>query len=343
MSAIGWRAAKSKVKKSMVKKNMVKKQDTRIAIMVDRAAACVDITAAKNHQIIASQSLSIPIPNEKPVDITIDDPIAAIVATAVDDFCQQHQLKNPACTLMLPASSYQMLLVEAPPVKQEELAEALQWKVKDLINTAMEDSIIDGFLLPDDAYRGRQKMAYAVVANRAELQLIANSLKTINVDLDRIEVPELVLLRLLEEYPRESHTEMIVVVGRQGGFLMVVADQALYLSRVNDISEQALEAETERNTETERNSNGVANNRQVEHLILEIQRSRDYFESQIGKGTIDRILLAPIQSFASNLSSGVQERLGVSVELIDPSVITEFTLARQGGEGLLLASAAKAA
>ena len=245
MSAIGLRA----------KKNKIKKQDARIAIMLDKAAACLDITASKNHQIIASQNISIPMSN------LIDDNTASAIATAIDNFCQQHQLKNPACTLMLPASSYQMLLVEAPPVNQDELAEALQWKVKDLLHTAVEDSIIDGFLLPEDAYRGRQKMAYAVVAQRAELQTLANSLATINVDLDRIEVPELVLLRLLESYPRESHTEMIVVIGRQGGFLMVVADKALYLSRVIDISEQAIEAK----------SNDLSNNRHFDNFILEIQ------------------------------------------------------------------------
>lgn len=295
--------------------------------MLDKAAACLDITASKNHQIIASQNISIPMSN------LIDDNTASAIATAIDNFCQQHQLKTPACTLMLPASSYQMLLVEAPPVNQDELAEALQWKVKDLLHTAVEDSIIDGFLLPEDAYRGRQKMAYAIVAQRTELQTLANSLATINVDLDRIEVPELVLLRLLESYPRESHTEMIVVIGRQGGFLMVVADQALYLSRVIDISEQALGAE----------SNELSNNRHFDNFILEMQRSRDYFESQIGKGTIDRVLLAPLQHHASTLSQEMHERLGTSVELINTSVITEFTLACQGSEALLLASAAKAA
>ncbi|MDG2035597.1 MAG: hypothetical protein P8J42_03190, partial [Pseudomonadales bacterium] len=196
------------------------------------------------------------------------------------------QLSSPTCTLMLPASSYQMLLVEAPPVSADELAEGLQWKVKDLLNTAMEESVIDGFLLPDDAYRGRQKMAYTVVANRAELQGIADSLEEIDIKLDRIEVPELVLLRLLEHYPIESQTEMIVVIGRQRGFLAVVADQALYLSRALDISDQALQSE----------SNVFDNNGPVDHFILEMQRSRDYFESQVGKGAIGRFLLAPLDS-----------------------------------------------
>jgi len=313
------------------KKRKANKHDERIAVMIDSVAACLDITASRNHQIIASQSISILDNSDKKTDTATN--LAASVATAVTTFCQQHALKHPACTLMLPASSYQMLLVEAPPVNEQELAEALQWKVKDLLHKTMEDSIIDGFLLPDDAYRGRQKMAYTVVADRPELQAIADSLEALNVELDRIEVPELVLLRLLEGYPRESQTEMIVVIGRQGAFLMVVADQALYLSRVIDISDNTLQAVNDE----------LSKNRAVDNFILEMQRSRDYFESQIGKGTIGRILLAPLHSDASALSQDIQERLGVSVELIHHSAITDFTLANQGAEALLLASAAKAA
>lgn len=294
--------------------------------MIDKAAGRLDVSACKKNQIIASESIPI-------ADLQASEDNNQGVGAAVNTFCQQHQLSSPTCTLMLPASSYQMLLVEAPPVSADELAEALQWKVKDLLNTAMEESVIDGFLLPDDAYRGRQKMAYTVVANRAELQDIADSLEEIDVKLDRIEVPELVLLRLLEHYPRESQTEMIVVIGRQRGFLAVVADQALYLSRALDISDQVLQSE----------SNVFDNNGPIDHFILEMQRSRDYFESQVGKGAIGRFLLAPLDSDTQNISKIIGERLGASVELIPHSAITEFQLANKGAETLLLASASLAA
>lgn len=306
-----------------------KNRDERIAIMVDKAAGCLDLTASKKNQIVASQSLSIADAND----------VESAVADAVDAFCQQHQLNCPACTIMLPASSYQMLLVEAPPVSEQELADALQWKVKDLLNKAMEESIIDGFLLPEDAYRGRQKMAYTVVADRVELQAVANSLNNINVELDRIEVPELVLLGLLTQNAKaseasaqlEPQNEMIVVIGRERGFLAVVANQALYFSRPLDISDNALQNDT----------HIFSTNGQVDNFILEMQRSRDYFESQIGKGTIARILLAPLNSDASLISKTILERLGISVELVAQSSITDFTLASKGAETLLLASAAQ--
>ena len=44
--------------------------------------------------------------------------------------------------------------------------DALRWKAKDLLNTPVEERIVDGFLLPEDAYRGRQKMAYTIATDR---------------------------------------------------------------------------------------------------------------------------------------------------------------------------------
>ena len=131
----------------------------------------------------------------------------------------------------------------------------------------------------------------------------------------------------------ESQNQMIVVIGRQGGFLAVVADQALYLSRNLDISDDALQND----------SNVFSTHGQIDNFILEMQRSRDYFESQIGKGTIGRILLAPLNSDASLVSDAIYERLGTRVDLIDHSFVTDFALANKGAEGLLLASAAQAA
>lgn len=251
------------------------------------------------------------------------------VGAAFSAFCEQHQLGNPACSVILHASSYQMLLVEAPPVDELELAAALQWKIKDLLQTPIEDSVVDGFLLPDDAYRGRQKMAYAVATCRSDLQSLVDTLNDSGAEVDRVELPELVLLRLMTDYPREEQTEMVIVIGKQRGFLAVLADQAIYLSRTIDLGDELLA--------------GGASAGQIDNFILEIQRSRDYFESQIGKGVVGRMLLAPLNSDVSVLVDAIADRLGTKVEVINSDCVNPQPLADAGAEVLLLASAAKAA
>ena len=177
-------------------------------------------------------------------------------------------------------------------------------------------------------------MAYTVATERAELQALVDIAASAGVDVDRIEVPELVLLRLMEEYPRDKQTEMIVVIGRQRGFLAVIADNAIYLSRSLELSDQVLQ----RGGDDILRANGP-----VDQFILEMQRSRDYFESQIGKGVVGRIMLAPLAGDASLLVNAIADRLGATVELMESSAITTAQLSTVGAEALLLASAAKAA
>ena len=83
------------------RKNNNRKQ--RIALL--KGTDWLEMIASKNGEIIASE------------DIPCSDNAAMSAALAA--FCERHALDSPACTVMLPTSSYQMLLVEAPPVEKE--------------------------------------------------------------------------------------------------------------------------------------------------------------------------------------------------------------------------------
>lgn len=221
-----------------------------------------------------------------------------------DRLKEQSGFVNARTTLVLNTNQYQMLLVEAPPVEASELAEALRWKVKDLLPGSVEDSVVDGFLLPEDAYRGRQKMAYTVATSKGDLQALVDQLDAEGLMVDRVEIPELVLLRVLEQHHMAEQAEMVVVIGETGGFMVVIADHAIYLSRKLEISAVQLTADA------------AAKDALIERMVLELQRSRDYFESQIGKGVISRILLAS-PSGEEPIASVIEETLGNKVTQLD--------------------------
>ncbi len=261
------------------------------------------------------------------------------VATLVHTFCEHHGLAGAAASVVMAAGSYQMLLVEAPPVAQDELAEALKWKVKDLLHGSIDDNVIDGFMLPDDAYRGRQKMAYSVATERVALQRLVDQLNQGGLRVDRVEIPELVLLRLLEQDSKADHAEMVIVIGDRGGFMAAIADKAIYLSRKLDISSELMAACT-----NDQQGEGV------DQLVLELQRSRDYFESQMGKGAITRLMLAPLNDSPVGLIEVLTDRLGLNVELLafDELIVggaakTTLIEMPDSADSLLLAGAAQAA
>lgn len=289
----------------------------RIAVTVQQGQ--LDLVASRRGEIVASRSV-----------------MNADTGEAVADFCAAAKLRSPHCSVVLPTGSYQILLVESPPVPAEELASALRWKVKDLVNLPLEQAVIDGFLLPDDAFRGRQKMAYTVAADRVALQGLVDELKESGLDVDRVLIPELVMAQAVNELLHDENTEIVLVIGRKAGFLCAFAEGSIYLARNVGICEETLE---------QLQGQGERAEALLENFLLELQRSRDYFESQMGKGVVGRILVVPTEHDSSTLCEVVSERMRLSVEVIDAEQITggSAAYAVAGAEPLLLASASLAA
>ncbi len=238
---------------------------------------------------------------------TLEAPAGLPTAGELQNFVHSNGLEGAQTRVLLGFADYQMLLVEAPPVAEEELAEALKWKVKDLLSQPLEQSLVDGFMLPQDAFRGRQKMAYAVSTRRERLQALVDTLQDAGLVVESVTVGEVSLLPLFANL--DEHPALVLVVGEGGGFLSMVANRAIYLVRKLDASRAELSAEGTRE-------------RAVERLVLEIQRSRDYFESQMGKGAINRLLLLH-SSTEEALGELLGNQLGLPVEffpVIDPGL-----------------------
>ena len=62
-------------------------------------------------------------------------PSASDWLALIEPFIQKHRLQNRLCNVVLSPADYQLMLVEAPDVPDEEMREAVKWRIKDLINT----------------------------------------------------------------------------------------------------------------------------------------------------------------------------------------------------------------
>src|ERR1041385_6627200 len=63
-------------------------------------------------------------------------------------------LENYQCLTLLPASDYQLLLVDAPNVPALELKTAVRWRIKDMLDYHVEDATIDVLDIPVDPSSG---------------------------------------------------------------------------------------------------------------------------------------------------------------------------------------------
>ncbi len=213
----------------------------------------------------------------------------------IAEYLSEHRLTDVPVSLVLQEGEYQLLLIEAPDVPVDELKDALLWRVKDLIQFNPEDAYLDYIELPDDAYRGRGKMIYVVVAERTLIDQRVDWLDALGVSAVTIDIPELALLNITESLCAEEMGTAVLFLEEDRSNLTMLSGSALYLAR--GLSYSPFD--------------------QVENTVLDIQRSMDYFESQIGKPPCVRILILPLQVGETPLLMELRNNLSADVQSLD--------------------------
>lgn len=210
-------------------------------------------------------------------------------------------LQGAPVNLVMAANSYQLILGEAPKVPAEELAEALRWRIKDLLQFPIAEAVIDAFLLPEDSVRGTSRMAYAVAAQRKIIEQQVALAKTAGLKLQNIDIPELVLRNLAETCCDTQRGIALVKLQQGGGSLHIIRAGNLYLSRQFSLSYNA----------------GLLDDLPGDALILELQRSLDYFERQMRQVPPSHVYLCGENVTADKLTADIRSAMAVSINLLD--------------------------
>lgn len=214
-------------------------------------------------------------------------------------------LAGARCNFVLAPEDYSLLLVEAPAVEESELAAAANWKIKDMVDRPLEQLAISVFRVPRDAYRNQREMLYVVAADRKRVQQAVDLVLESGLQLESIDIPELAILNLLELCADDSNGLALIDLRFSGSLLNLSKAGSLYLTR-------------HLNTQVGDEIAGNAEWDNVrERLVLEIQRSLDYYESQMGQGHINRLLVAPRKHDSDTLVAQLNQAMGVKVEPLD--------------------------
>ncbi len=213
-------------------------------------------------------------------------------------------VRGCATTWILRPQDYNLLLVEAPAVADAELKDALRWRIKDMVSFDISAAVIDYFPLPEDAYRGRNKMLYVAVIESVIAEDILAFTLAAGLTLETIDIPELALLRLKA---LEGDTLGTAILGLQTptSIINLVSEGDLYLTRKVDTAAALIATEVE-------DIEARAGN-----IVLDLRRSLDYFESQIGKPPCLRLLVCPLQPGETPLLGQLRYNLGVELAQLD--------------------------
>lgn len=206
------------------------------------------------------------------------------VANQINLWTKQYQLKGYATNFSLGMHMYSFVLTDAPDVKSEELVNAMRWKAKELFQVELEDVVIDAIAIPGQKERGRAPMAYVVCAAIDVLKAYVKILNDSQLKIVSIDIPPLVLRNVAHMVNEEKNGIALISFFEKKGIINLCRDGELYLSRDLDIGWNDIQEAV----------NGELNTQAINNMVLEIQRSMDYYESRFAQPSIRHLVFSPL-------------------------------------------------
>lgn len=213
-------------------------------------------------------------------------------------------LQGTPCNAVLAPRDYSLYLVEAPAVEPDEMRAAVRWKVKDLLDMPIDDVAIDVFPVPEDAFNGRNQMLYVVAAAKSRIAAVIELCKGARLELAAIDIPEMAMKNISTLFSEERGSQAFIALKTNGSNMNITRNGDLYLARTV-------------NTQVPPDVMGSADWGSLrDRLVLEIQRSLDYYESQMSQPPVKELLIAPRPDGAMLVKS-LQEVLPVKVGMLE--------------------------
>jgi MSHA biogenesis protein MshI len=238
----------------------------------------------------------------------------------LQELVKQHALAGARCVSVLEPGSYQLLQVEAPDVDATELKAAVRWRVKELIDFHIDDAAIDVFDMPSQGARAR--FMYAVAARNPLIQQRVQLLQDVGLNVQTVDITELALRNIMQLLPEDEGGAALLQLSAGEGLITLTRQGTLYLARNLDIGALQLGMAgagfSADNLALAQQGN---RERAFETVMLEVQRSFDYYESNFGQAPIKNLIIGPLAEPQDELAEYAATHLGVKARALDLNTV----------------------
>jgi len=229
---------------------------------------------------------------------------------ALRTLLRDFELGTAPVSAVIGANDYQLAQIPAPDVPEAEIRDAARWRMREVIDFALDDSTIDVFDVPERRDRAARRNLFAVATRGDVPRFIASSLHRLTRHLDVIDIPELCQRNLCTLMPQDAKGLACVMLREDHAQLVLVRQGRLFVARRFDF-DAGLELDGSR-----------PNGRHLDAgaLALELQRSIDYYETHFDQPAITDLLVAPASSLSPALTAEISSLTGLRVH---PLVLQE--------------------
>ncbi len=238
-----------------------------------------------------------------------EDPAVALAAMV-----SAMRLQGAACNLVLAPEYYSLQLVDDPGVDPAELRDAVRWRIQDLLDFPAEDAVLDVFAMPPAAQRGRQAVVFVAALPNERLQQLVRLVEGAGLKLDTVDIAELALRNLAYLcYPSADQGIALLRMGKGGGLLTISRGDALFLARrIADLPSVLDESSWARVSDS---------------LLLQVQRSIDYYESALNQPPAKGVLVSNASLLQTPVIEHLSAMLPLPVRTLNSLLVTELELA----------------
>ncbi len=223
---------------------------------------------------------------------------------ALTEWVHRNGLHKVPCVCLVAGDDCDAYQVERPEVDDSEMIQAVTWKIKDLINFDVDHAVVDSYPMPVSS-KNNQQQVRVVVAREAVISSYVESIDATSLVLDALDVHELVPSNLPVVQQKAGKNLALLTLSSGSGLLSVYHDTDLYLSRDFMIGIDQLETASSEDQDV------------FEALLLELQRSLDYFESVYDIGAVTELCVYPQLRVTEKMAMYIQNLASFDIDFLD--------------------------
>lgn len=236
---------------------------------------------------------------------------AADFPAVIEKLVDKRDLKGQPAVLVLPPEEYSLLQTSTPAMNHEEMRAAAGWKIGELINYPVEQAVVDIFEYPESGQRGSDRKLYVVAARASDIEEHVGRMRKTAMELKAIDIGELALRNVVAQLPENEQGVVVLTLSEHSGQLVVIIHSEIYLARRFELGYDDLM---------------LGDERLFDDLVLQLQRSLDFFESHFTQALPAKLLIFPPDKVSGELILHINSHLKLDAEPLILEQLTDYNL-----------------